>query len=229
MLLPSRLHVLGAVCAGIICTFLSAGLITALAEKGLGSGETAGWVQAIGATLGLAIAIWIPAKQKSDAIESEQAQRNEAALRVCLALRDELLILASRFDGPNIKEILREAEGEIFDREIPVPRQRFPVFNSLVGRLTEIDSEDIRRGVIEAYEAAASLIDVAEINNRRLLELRELIRAHNAQEGMDHDDYSHRRAVLIDMRRQMRFLCQLTITKVNALLPLMDAAVGLNE
>jgi hypothetical protein len=227
MTLPSRLQALGLLCATTVGAFLLAGLVAALREKGLGSGETAGWIQAIGATLGLAIAIWVPVKQKYDAVEAEESGRKESALRVCLAFRDELSLLAGRFTGSNITELLREAPGEVFDREIPIPRQRFPVFNAMVGRLTEIDDANIRQGIIEAYEAATSLIDVAEMNNRKLLELREIVRSHNAQEGnIDHDDFEHRKAILVTMRLQMQFICRLTITKTNAVLAMLDAAVA---
>jgi hypothetical protein len=126
MKIPFILRAVGAAGAASLLTFFIAGLVAALRSKGLDSSEAAGWVQAIGATLGIGIAIWVPLKQKADADAASESARRDVERRVCLAFRDELTLLAERFDGENVRELLRDdAYDEIFERELPSPRQRF--------------------------------------------------------------------------------------------------------
>lgn len=226
MKIPFILRAVGAAAVAGLLTFFSAGLVAALRYKGLDSSEAAGWVQAIGATLGIGIAIWVPLKQKADADAASESARRDVERRVCLAFRDELTLLAGRFDGENVRDLLRDdASDEIFDRELPSPRQRFPIFNAMVGRITEIEDERIRRGLIEAYEAANSLIELTALNNRHLAEFSEMLRLPVAVDGRNHPDHvRHKEKMLISMRVQMQFVCRTTISKVHEVLPLLDAA-----
>jgi hypothetical protein len=188
-----------------------------------------GWAQTIGALIGLAIAIWVPAKQKKDADKAEEARRRDEQVRICMAFRDELIILRHHFDQRNVVEILRDAPDEIFDMEIPIPRKRFPVFNAMVGRLIDVDDTAIRRGVIQAYGTANGLIDVAAMNNRRLWAYTELGRdARCADNSVHEEELKFQRGELVKLRSQMRTIVVETIKRVEQVLPLLNEVAAQN-
>lgn len=207
-----------------IIAFLSYGLAMTLRCKGIGSSDTAGWVQAIGATVALGLAVWVPYKQKLDAAHEAERQRKDNERRVCLAFRDELSLLRQHFDGEGVLDILRDAPDEIVDFEIPVPRERFPIYASMIGRITEIDSEELRRGIIEAYEPVNRLIDLGSINNRRLLELSSLLRKYSHMEMTTPaaNELADCRRILVNLRQGMKLVCQTGIERVNKTLALLD-------
>jgi len=210
----------------LIAVFLIVGLGAALKSKELGSPDVAGWVQAVGATLGIFIAVWVPYRQRQDAIASAESDRREAAFRVCLALLDELTLTTRAFSGRNVVELLRDAPGEIFNLEIPIPRERFPVYSTMIGRLTEVDNGVTRRAVIEAYGSLSGLINVAEMNNRLAREFNDLARqAHINKNETMMEEVEFKRMVLVNLREQMRNLCETAIRQTNAAVDLLDSEV----
>lgn len=76
-----------AVCAALVCGFFAAGLTQALLSSGLGSANVAGWVQAIGATAGIAIAIWIPYEQRQAQLRDDKIRCFHHALALVNDLR----------------------------------------------------------------------------------------------------------------------------------------------
>ncbi|QJE03071.1 hypothetical protein HH212_26305 [Massilia forsythiae] len=210
-----------------IFIFLAYGLGATLYFKGVASSDTAGWIQAAGATLGIIIAIWVPYKQQIDSTKSLENERKDSTRRLCLAFRDELSMLKERFDNPNVQLLLKTHSLQYFDRELPIPKHRFPIFHSMVGRLTGIDDERIRRLIVHAYDAANALIDAAALNNRYLNEFKEMERLRSIKySNYTESEMDHKRNLLIDICKQMRFRCELTINKVNEVLPLLDAAIN---
>ena len=118
----------------------------------------AAWVQAIGGTVGIALAVWLPYKQRLDESETSIKNNREMQRRVCMAFHDELSVLQQRAKtAPNIFELQREAPDEIFDRELPAAEKRFPVFEAMIGRLVEIDDAAVRVAVIDAYNRKRSV------------------------------------------------------------------------
>jgi hypothetical protein len=227
MKVPSGKHISFALAAGVGCAFFSAGLVTAIAKHDIGSSDAAGWVQAVGATVGLAIAIWIPYKQTVNAAREAEKHRRDSERRVCLAFRDELAILASRFSNRNITEVLRGAPDEIYAIEIPIPHSRFPIFAAFVSRLTEIEDEQIRCLIIEAYDSAHGLIDLAAQNNRHLLELYDLRAAQTDRESRARESSIELKQLLLtQLRLNMKATAIQTIAHVNAVRPMLDAAIA---
>jgi hypothetical protein len=81
----------------------------------------------------------------------------------------------------------------------------------MVGRITEIEDERIRRGLIEADEAANGLIELAALNNRYLAEFREMLRLPMAVNGRNHPEHlQHKEKMLINVRARMQFVCRTT-------------------
>jgi hypothetical protein len=71
----------------MVGAFLGAGLSRALMVKGLESSEVAGWVQAIGATIGLGIAIYVPYQQRLSAVRDEKVRSFHHTMAVVNDLR----------------------------------------------------------------------------------------------------------------------------------------------
>lgn len=187
---------------------LCLGLASAALSRGLGSSDVASWVQAIGATLGLGIAIWIPYKEKIDAARNAELSRRETIIRVCKALQDELMIEAEGLDSPLFTQMTR-GSGEIFNVEVVESTSLFPVYGSLVSRLVDIDDEDTRRAVIIAYGSATSLHDLLALNTAKLRYYSEIHRASRSGPGgsgvaqfADQEDFA--RAQLINLRKEIR-------------------------
>lgn len=74
----------------MVGAFLGAGLSRALMVKGLESSEVAGWVQAIGATIGIGIAIWVPHQQQRNALREGRIRSFHHALAVVNDLRSRV-------------------------------------------------------------------------------------------------------------------------------------------
>lgn len=136
--------------------------------KGLDSGEVAGWVQAIGATIGIGIAIWLPYKQNEDASKAAKAQQRENTKRVCLSLMDELSTLRKSLRSEMYVDMLTINPEKSFDFSSPSREFLFPVYKAMAGQLIEVDSSETRQAVIEAYASHSDLFDVLEINDRVL-------------------------------------------------------------
>jgi hypothetical protein len=211
----------------VIAAFLAFGLITDLIlvgrECGLSKSDWAAWVQAVGSIIAIAIAIWVPYKQKQDAAAADVKDRHEEARRVCLAIRDELTMLQRLFtDGPNVSALLAIPPGEIFNRVLPSvdPIERFPIYGAVIGRLTMIDDDQLRQDIISAYEWATGLIHAGMQNNRMLAELSE------AAAKRDVRQYDLRLTQLKESAAGMKHICKQTIERVTALLPALDRAAG---
>jgi hypothetical protein len=175
MQLISFKQMCGAISAAAALGFLSWGLTTSLIIKGIGSAESAAWVQAVGATLGLAIAIWLPYEQKQNAAKEETRAKREMEVRVCLAIQDELLLIAADFNGRYFREIVSSGGNQTFDVELASGDLRFHIFEAMTDRLTEITNHAARRAIIKAYSSATELHDLLALNTRTLHSYNQLI------------------------------------------------------
>jgi len=61
--------------------------------SGLGSSDVAGWVQAIGATAGIAIAIWVPYQQRREQVRDEKGRSFNHTLAVVNDLRGRVTFI----------------------------------------------------------------------------------------------------------------------------------------
>lgn len=86
--------------AGVFVTaLLVIGFTAAIYEKGIGSGEAASWLQAIGTMLAICVAIWVPFRQRQSEIKeasAEQTRRSDLAKASLLTVAEELTILLSK-------------------------------------------------------------------------------------------------------------------------------------
>jgi hypothetical protein len=188
--------------------------------KGLSPADWATWVQAFGATVGIFIAIWVPYKQRSDALRMDVARRNDESRRVRMAIKDELAALQRAFSGPNVVNLLATGPGEIFNRHIHIPAQRFPIYMAFLDRLTLIEDDALRTEIIGAYELAGVLIACGQENNRMLLEFDETQR--DMQYNPDAFKISRQSFQIGELQKmctQMRAFCVKAIAAVNAVVP----------
>jgi hypothetical protein len=188
--------------------------------KGLTPGDWGTWVQAIGVIIGIAIAIWVPYKQREDLVAGEEARSKDEARRVRLAIRDELKALQRAFVGPNVVHLLAKGSGEFFERMIPIPVQRFPIYAAMLDRLTLIANDDLRTEILGAYEMANALIACAQENNRLLFDLRDtevevIYRPDDFQIAKQRFQIGE----LQKMCEQMQLICKKSMNLVNALVP----------
>lgn len=79
-----------AIAACLICAFFSAGFTSAVLSKGFGSSDAAAWVQAIGVTAGIGIAIWAPAQQRRAQVRDEKIRAYHHALALVNDLRSRI-------------------------------------------------------------------------------------------------------------------------------------------
>jgi hypothetical protein len=83
MSFPQLLRVLRAGIAPAACTFFAAGLATSICQKGLGSSDAAGWVQAIGSVAAIVGAFAISNQQHQHAQRIRTEELNDERSRRC--------------------------------------------------------------------------------------------------------------------------------------------------
>lgn len=180
--------------------------------------NTAAWVQAIGATVGLGVAIFVPYRQRVDAIKLAQAQQNAEARRVQISIKDELQALQKTFSGPNVSHLLKIEDPGIFDRTITIPMQRFPIYASLIDRLTLIEADELRSEIIHTFAVANGLIAYAQQNNQLLAVLTDIeTELHYRPDAFQYERKRMHGVEMIEMCRQMQGICRETIRLVDAL------------
>lgn len=171
-----------------------------------GRQDWAAWVQAVGATAGIGLAVWLPVRQRRIDVAAGEANRREMQKRICLAFHDELWLLLDRASkGPSVAEIMRDAPGEIFNVELPLLDNPFPVFGATIGKLVEVDDAAVRHAVIVAYEYGRNVTSMARMNNRRLMDLQHLHRqqAESRNPVLD-QEIENQIEQLRELRSQMR-------------------------
>jgi len=205
---------------------LTGGLTYAALKNGLGSNEVASWLQALGSTIGIAIAIYVPWRQKQDTKLSIEKEQADSALAVTLAIRDELIFAASHFSGANVIELRRDAPGEIFNLVIPIATDRFPIYRAMIGRLTEIREASVRHKVIKAYSGLNGVIEVARLNNDLISEHNKMLRRYYI-DGVKAlgPELAERQTVLASFRAQMRGILLETIKDVHEAILMLDRIV----
>lgn len=226
--IPRRKFAIAALASGT-CAFFSAGLTRALLEKGLGSSDFAGWVQALGATIGIGIAIWVPYKQHKDAQTAELDRQRENAMRVCAALKDELLLMRAGFEGELFQEMLKDAPEEAFNLELPKAENPHPVYDALVGKIVDIDDSATRQAVIRAYGASSHLQSLLILNTEYLAKYSQVVR-ENADRSKTAGvigraiKEANARARLLSLRSQLKEAADLLVQRCERAIALLEGA-----
>lgn len=204
----------------ILVGFVALALVMTGMLCGLSKSDWSGWVQAFAATVGIAIAIWLPYKQRVDAINAEAFRRQDDARRIRLALKDELMALQNKFPSRNLSHLLSLGPDDIFDRLIPIKTVRFPIYASVIDRLTLIDDDALRSEIIAAYEWADAMPTTVELNNGLLLELRDI----EAELHYRGDEFQRQRREfqlrrLQETREALQTICRTAVDLVNGVVP----------
>jgi hypothetical protein len=166
--------------APTVCAMLAAGFVFAVKRKGFWSSDTASWLQAFGSIVGIALAIYVPYKQKKDADQAERDRRVEAARRMCGALKDELVIMAESFNGDLFQKLLEDEPDKGFYYQLPSPGPLHPVYSALLNRIVDIDDSETRQAVIKVYGAETHLHEMLALNTEYLHRYKE-IHANNVR------------------------------------------------
>lgn len=232
MRIPAKTDIAIAIASALVCCFFSAGLTTSIIQKGLGSSDAAGWIQAIGATLGLGIAIWIPYDQKNQATKDDIASRREGALRVCIALYDELTLILESLSNKMAMEIIDGSPTEPFPYELPLGPNPHPIFDAYIERLVEIDDKETRHKIISAYDSGDALRELIRLNTRLMHELKDLQRASirdarvlgTTPYGKEERSY---KTQLIDLRQQLRTAAVAAKSDVGSAIQLLEMQISL--
>lgn len=142
----------------------------------LSKSDASSWVQAVGVTLGIGIAIWVPWKQNRDARKADQEKAQEQVCRIRVAIADELQGYASDFAFPSLYHdyLVSKSEEMIFDWELPVEEPYLPIYTAMCSQLPLIDDGHLRTQVIAAYRSITNFTSQMRENNRLLAELHRL-------------------------------------------------------
>lgn len=125
----------------------------------------ASWLQAIGAIIAIAIAIWVPYLQRRQALEAMKAAELDQVRHVLRNLLDEMIVITSGFKEGNGKKLMEVIDGQPFDVIIPIMEQPFPIFDAAATKLGLIQSDELRRHIINAYGRANGFISSVRLNN----------------------------------------------------------------
>jgi hypothetical protein len=193
----------------------------------LDPGQWSGWVQAVGSISAILISVGLMDHQIKEQQKGQADQAREETRRICLAVRDELMMLQKMFtESSRVVALLALQPGEIFDVLVPpvVPNERFSIYRSVIGRLTQIDDDQLRQDIIWTYETAISQIHAGMQNNQLLFDLRDFDAAGYGPERAEQRQFHV--SQLLASATGMQYLCKQTIERVNALLPALDRAAG---
>lgn len=152
-----------------IFVFLTIGLSKAILSPrgGMGSGDTASWVQAIGSILGLAVVIGTTRYQQIMSARNVKDEKIEREDRLLRSIRIEVDVLLTGFKRtmgvdkiPQIRPVL---ENYLFFPEAP-----FVVYEAVAASLLDVRDDNKRRLIIETYSKAQGVLVLLRMNNELL-------------------------------------------------------------
>lgn len=154
------------------------------------SAEAAGWVQAGGSLLALAIAIGIAYFQHSSAELKAQADEVALARKVLVSISDELTVRWEQY-AEVVGSKVAEAKEEGFVKGFwLLPDHPFPVFEGLRAHLPLIQSVELRRHIIRTYALFEGLVLTINTNSEMARQYHHVSAAHFV-----HDDWPSAEAV----------------------------------
>lgn len=191
------------------------------------SSSWAAWVQTVGSVLALAIAVWLPHRERKDAKVEAKTDDLSASRKVILSIRDELEVLTENFSGPNIGILFDLAPDEFFAMPIPIPRERFPIYKAVIAQLSLIENDELRKIIVRTYDATEGLVLAAEQNNG-------LLRSYEiavADANENDDEYNanrvqHLGSVLVGYAGTMKSVCMLAIGRTRQAIDALNAEVA---
>lgn len=125
----------------------------------------ASWLQAVGAIIAIAIAIWVPYLQRRQALGAMKAAELDQVRHVLRNLLDEMIIITSGFKEGNGKKLMDVIDGQPFNAIIPIMERPFPIFDASASKLGLIQNDELRRHIITAYSRANGFISSVRLNN----------------------------------------------------------------
>lgn len=129
------------------------------------SSDWSAWVQAVGSLIGIAIAVYVPARQNF-LQASREAAREAAEISATLkGIKSEIQALRANLEENVGDEIRKIKAGTPFETEILIRENPFVVYNAVAPRIGTISDDAIRSAIIETYTAGMSFILAIKCNN----------------------------------------------------------------
>lgn len=152
--------------APTVCGALAVGALIKLGlHQKFTSNDWAAWVQAVGSVIGIAIAVYVPARQNFLQAKRE-ATREAAEISATLkGIKSEIQALRANLEENVGDEIRKIKPGIPFEVEILIRENPFVVYNAVAPRIGTIADDDLRSAIIETYTASMSFILAIACNN----------------------------------------------------------------
>lgn len=129
------------------------------------SAEAAGWVQAGGSLLALAIAIGIAYFQHRSTELKARADEDALARKVLVSISDELTVRWQQYTEVVGSEVAKAEKQGYMSGFWLLPDYPFPVFEGLRSHLPLIQSADLRREIIRTYALFEGLVLTINTNS----------------------------------------------------------------
>jgi hypothetical protein len=125
----------------------------------------AAWVQAVGACIGIGIAIYVPARQNQLQNDREEAREKAEIAATLKSIKSELQAHRATLET-NAGAALRNIRpGQPFRVAIRIGEKPFVIYNAVAPRLGNVPDDGLRNAIIEAFAAAGSFILAIRYNN----------------------------------------------------------------
>lgn len=191
------------------------------------SQDWAAWVQAFGASLGIGIAIWVPAMQHRRELEREHLQEKAEIRHDLQSIREELSVMS---------EGMRYSVGNVFANPFPngifmlmwrPDVNAYVVYHSTSDRVGRIPCQNLRRGIIRTHARLRGLI-LSFGQNYELLRDMEVAEAElnaNPDVSYYHNRYERCQARLRQLAVGLREAYEATFADVDGLIAELDRAI----
>ena len=127
--------------------------------------DWAAWVQAAGACVGIAIAIYVPARQHYLQTQREEARERADIAATLSSVRSELLAHRSTLEDAAGAALRKIRLSQPFRVEIRIGDKPFTIYNAIAPKLGNVPNDELRNAIIKAYSAAGSFIQAIRWNN----------------------------------------------------------------
>lgn len=131
----------------------------------LQSDSAPAWVQAVGALFALGIAIWVPARQHQLELSHARDREAEDLRRTLTSIRDELEVRYEQYRALIQPEIYEAKEKEFLACYWLLPGNSFPVYHSVLAKLSAIESASLRKTIVRCYALMEGLLKTIDCNS----------------------------------------------------------------
>ncbi|MGX9698135.1 hypothetical protein ACWYXK_14205 [Janthinobacterium lividum] len=147
------------------CALVTGGLINVGLQQGLKASDWAAWVQAVGSVIGIALAIYVPARQNTLQRRRESQREAEEISATLKGIKSEIQALQTNLEENVGDELRKISPGTPFKTEILIRENPFVVYNAVAPRIGTISDDALRSAIIETYTAGMSFILAITCNN----------------------------------------------------------------